>query len=313
MEYEDYYKILGLNKNATKEEIRKQYRNFAKKYHPDVNPNESEAHKKFAKINEAHDVLSDDEKRKKYDALGSEYQKYKNTGSQNDFDWSKYTGNKDNNTYTYYSDDINDLFGKGEFSDFFKNLFGGGGIYEGFSSKDKKYSFKGGDYQTELTLSMEEAYSGCTKIINIAGKNLRIKFDEGVKDTQIIRLNSKGAPGINGGANGDLYIKINTALHPNYKKIGNDIFMDLSVNIYKAILGGEVEVKTLSEKINLKIKPESQNGTTFRIKGKGFPVYGNKGQYGDFYIKINLKIPEKITEKEKIIFQELSSMRNIFK
>jgi curved DNA-binding protein len=309
MEYEDYYKILGVNKNATKEDIRKQYRNLAKKYHPDVNPNDPEGHKKFAKINEANEVLSDDDKRQKYDSLGNDYQKYKNTGTQDGFDWSKYSGNHEGKKNTYSSNDINDLFGKGDFSDFFNNIFGGFGNNKGFDYNEKKYSFKGNDYQTELTLTMEEAYSGCSKIINIAGKNLRIKFDEGTNDNQVIRLNGKGASGINGGPNGDLYIKMIVALHSLYRKVNNDIYMDLSVDIYKAILGGETEVKTLSGKIILKIKPESQNGTIYRLRGKGYPDYGNKGHYGDLYIKLNIIIPEKLNENEKKLFNELSTMR----
>jgi len=308
MEYKDYYKILGVDKKATKDEIKIKYRKLAREYHPDINPNNPQATKKFSEINEAHEVLSDDEKRKKYDTLGSDWQKYQSAGKENDFDWSKYRQTKDGHTYTFYEGDLGDLFGQGGFSVFFQNIFGGANNFSSFKGP-KNYSFKGSDYQAELNLTLEEAYSGNYKIINLNGNNMRLYFEPGIKDGQTIRLKGKGAKGINRGEDGDLYITIKIELNKKYILKGNDIFMEVPLNIYTALLGGGLEINSLSGRIKLKIKPETQNGTTFKINGRGFPVYQKKGEYGDLYIKINIELPQKLTEQEKKLIQQLVELR----
>ncbi len=308
MEYKDYYKILGVNKKATKDDIKKKYRKLAREYHPDINPNDPQAAIIFSEINEAHEVLSDDEKRRKYDNLGSDWQRYQSKGKENDFDWSKYSQTKDGHTYTFFEGDLEGLFGQGGFSDFFKNIFGGAGNFKSFKGH-KNYSFKGSDYKAELNLTLEEAYSGCHKIINLNGTNMRLYFEPGIKDGQTIRLKGKGAKGINNGKNGDLYITIKIELNEKYNLKGNDIFMEIPLNIYKALLGGDLEINTLSGRIKLKIKPETPNGTIFKIKGRGCTLYQKKGEYGDLYIKINIELPQKLTKQEIKLIQKLAGLR----
>jgi len=304
VEYKDYYKILGIDKSASIADIKKAYRKLAMQHHPDVNSNNKEAAAKFAEINEANEVLSNDEKRKRYDALGSDWQRYQGAGQREDFDWSKYASPKGGTTYTYYE---GEPFAEEKFSDFFKNIFGHteGARY----SKGVNFPFKGADYYTELNLTLEDIYKECIRVIQVKGKNLRITLDRGLRDGQIIRLKGKGGEGANGGENGDLYITIKVALHPYYTRKDSDLFVEVPISIYKALLGGEVEVDTLRGKIKLKIPPETDSGITFRIKGKGFPVYKKKGEFGDLYAKVILKIPKNLTKKEKELFSELEKMR----
>ncbi len=311
MNYKDYYKILGVDKNATNEEIKKQYRKLARKYHPDVNLTDKDAAHRFAEINEAHEVLRDDDKRKKYDTLGSDWQKYQSTGHAEDFDWSKYAyaGGGDSGGRTFSEGDLNEMFGgMGGFSDFFRNIFGQGAQKPG--GQRPTFAYKGQDLHAELAIPLEEAYSGSVKVININSKNLRITLNPGIRDGQTIRLKGKGQPGINGGENGDLYITFLVQLHPDYKRISNDLHMEIPVSIYTAILGGSLNVKTLSGKFKLNIPTETKNGTVFRLKGRGFPVYGKKRSHGDLYVKVNLKLPERLTSKEKELVRELASLRN---
>jgi curved DNA-binding protein len=311
MDYKDYYKILGVDKNVTKEEIKKQYRKLARKYHPDVNPRDKDAAHRFAEINEANEVLMDDDKRKKYDTLGSDWQRYQSTGHAGDFDWSKYAyaGGGDSRGRTFSEGDLNEMFGGlGGFSDFFRSIFGQGS--QTYGGQRATFAFKGQDLYAELAIPLEEAYSGSVKVININNKNLRITLNPGIRDGQTIRLKGKGQPGINGGANGDLYITFLVQLHPDYKRISDDLHMEISVSIYTALLGGSLSVQTLSGKFKLNLPPETKNGTVFRLKGRGFPVYGNKRAHGDLYVKVNLRLPESLTSREKELVKELASLRN---
>jgi len=311
MDYKDYYKILGVDKNSTKEEIKKKYRKLARKYHPDVNPNDHTAESKFAEINEAHEVLTDDEKREKYDALGADWQRYQSSGHTQDFDWSKYTGAAGGRaqTRTFHEEDLEDILrGGGIFSDFFQNIFGGG--FQSSGRQRSGFSIKGQDLQAELTIPLEEAFSGGVKVLDVAGKKMRINLEPGIRDGQIIKLKGKGYPGGNGGANGDLYIKFFIPVHSEYTRIGDDLHLDIRVSIYTAILGGSVQVHTLSGTFKFTIPPETKNGTVFRLKGRGFRIFGKKESYGDLFVHVNLSIPENLTGKEKKLFKELAAVRN---
>ena len=311
MDYKDYYKILGVDKNATKDEIKKKYRKLARKYHPDVNPNDHTAESKFAEVNEAHEVLTDDEKRKKYDTLGADWQGYQNSGHTQDFDWSKYTGTAGGGaqTRTFYAEDLEDILGGGgTFSDFFQNIFGGG--FQQYGRQKSGFALRGQDLQAELTIPLEDAFSGGEKVLDVAGKKMRINLAPGIKDGQIIKLKGKGYPGGNGGANGDLYIKFLIPLHSEYTRIGNDLHMDLRISIYKAILGGSEQVHTLSGNFKLTIPPETKTGTVFRLKGRGFRIFGKKESYGDLFVRVNLSLPENLTGKEKELFKKLAALRN---
>ena len=296
MDFIDYYQVLGVNKNATEEEIKKAYRKLARKYHPDLNPNDKEANKKFQQINEANEVLSDPEKRKKYDQYGKdwkhaeEFEKAKQSRQQ----WAGA------NTGTEGFSGFSGGFDEEGFSDFFQSMFGSGGRRRASRAK-----FRGEDYNAELHLSIKDAYKTHQQILKVNDKNIRITIPAGVENGQIIKLKGHGGPGINGGPNGDLYITFVIADDPNFKRLGNDFYTTADLDLYTAVLGGEIMIDTLDGKVKLKVKPETQNATVTRLKGKGFPVYKKEGEYGDLYITYSIKIPTHLTEKQKELFREL--------
>ncbi len=324
MEYKDYYKILGIDKDASTDEIKKAYRKLARKYHPDVNPTDKEAAGKFAEISEAQEVLADEEKRTKYDQLGADWQRYEHAGNAGDFDWSRYAagsaGQSGDRAHYYGDTDWQDIFGEegAQFSDFFRNIFGdlGGGFSPGSgfasdrggSSRGGRSAFPGRDLSAELTISLEEAFSGCARIISLDGKKMRISLDPGIRDGQVIKLKGKGERGSQG-PSGDLYITVKVAIHPDYRRQGDDLFTEKPVNVYTAMLGGEVDVRALSGTFKLKIPPETQSGTTFRLKGRGFPKYGKKGVYGDLYVKAIIEIPTNLGREEKELLRKLAALR----
>ncbi len=309
MEYKDYYQTLEVPKTATKEEIKKSYKKLARKYHPDVNPGNQEAEEKFKSISEAYEVLGDEEKRKKYDQLGADWKRYEQAGGgPGGFDWSQYAGGggPGGGRYTHFEGD----FGGGDFSDFFSSIFGdmsGGGRARG--GRRSSMAYKGQDYTAELNLTLEEAYHGVQKTITVNHNNLRISIKPGATDGQNIRLKGQGGPGMNGAENGDLYITLRIQPDHRYTRTGNDLFVDAPVSVYKAALGGEEIVDTLSGRIKIKIQPGTQNGKILRLKGKGFPVYNQPGQHGDLYIKTVLHLPENLSEKEKDLFRQLAELR----
>ena len=296
MEYVDYYKILGLDKNASTEDIKKAYRKLARKYHPDVNPNNKEAHKKFQEINEANEVLSDPEKRKKYDQYGKDWK------HAEEFEKAKHQQRQ-----KQYSGEGAEFFGgdEGHFSDFFESLFGGMGARNSRS----KTKFKGHDYEAELHLSLKEAYSTHQRTLTLNEKNIRITIPAGVENGQRIRLKEYGAPGANGGPNGDLYITFVIEDDPQFKRLDDDLYTNAEIDLYTAVLGGETTIETLSGKIKLKVPAGTQNDAKARIKGKGFPVYKKDGEFGDLYITYKVKIPTNLSDKEKQLFTELSKLK----
>jgi len=296
MAFIDYYEVLGVNKNATEEEIKKAYRKLARKYHPDLNPNDKEANRKFQQINEANEVLSDPEKRKKYDQYGrdwkhaEEFEKARQSRQQ----WADAGGGAQN--FSGFSGE----FDEEGFSDFFQSMFGGGERRSGRNVK-----FRGQDYNAELHLSLRDAYKTHQQTLKVNDKNIRITIPAGVENGQIIKLKGHGGPGINGGPNGDLYITFVIADDPKFKRLGNDLYTTVDLDLYTAVLGGEITVDTMDGKVKLKIKPETQIGTVTRLKGKGFPVYKKEGEFGDMYITYSIKIPTHLTEKQKELFREL--------
>ena len=304
MEYKDYYKSLGLAKDATPEQIKKAYRKLARQHHPDVNPNDKGAEQKFKEINEANEVLSDPEKRKKYDKFGADWQHYQQQpgggrGGQpgGGFDWSQYTQGGSSGS----------PFGEGEdFSDFFGSLFGNMG---GGSGSRGSRPAAGPDYQAELELSLEEAYQGGPRTITVNGKNLRLTIAPGVADGQTIRLRDQGGPGRQGGPHGALLISFRIRPDARYARTGDDLTQDVPVSIYKALLGGEQTVETLSGSVKIKLKPETPNGTRLRLRGKGFPVYKQDSRFGDLYLRLSLSLPQHLTDAEKSLFQQLADLR----
>jgi curved DNA-binding protein len=310
LNFKDYYKSLEVSKTATADEIKKSYRKLARKYHPDVNPGDKAAEEKFKEISEAYEVLSNAENRKKYDQLGADWKKYEQAGNAGGFDWSKYQQQgRGGGQYRYQTTDEDIFGGGGGFSDFFENIFGGsfGGTRAKTSGRQR--AFKGQDYSSEMEISMPEAYEGSTRIINVNNQQLRIKVKPGVADGQVLKLTGKGGPGASGGPNGDLYITVKIAHDPVFKRKGNDLHKDQHIDLFTALIGGEVHVHTLNGTIKMKIPAETQNGTVLRVKNKGFPVYGQTDVFGDLYVKIHVELPKHLTEHEKELVKKWEALR----
>jgi curved DNA-binding protein len=293
----DYYKILGVDKSATLKDIKNAYRKLARKHHPDLNPNDNEAKKKFQQINEANEVLSDPEKRKKYDQYGEQW-KHADEFKKSEQFRNQYA-NYRRPEYSFEQDE-------GEFSDFFESLFGG---FAG-GGRRKPGKFRGEDYNAELKIDLLSAYNTHSQTLTVNGKKIRITIPAGIENGQTIKIPGHGGEGVNGGPNGDLYIKFSIANHPQFKRLGNDLYATADLDIFTAILGGELIIDTIDGKVKLKIKPGTQNGSRIKLKNKGFPVYKKKGEFGDLYITFQIKIPENLTEREKELFRELSKLRS---
>lgn len=296
MEYTDYYKILGIDKKATEADIKKAYRTLAVQHHPDKNPDNKAAEEKFKKINEANSVLSNAEKRKKYDELGENWQQHEQAGNQGSGNPFGGTGGQQ-----YYGG--NEGFGgQSDFSDIFEQFFAGKTRGAG-----KTQSRKGGDYETEMEISLEEAFQGTSRIIEVENEKLRITTKPGAYTDQLLRIKGKGAKGSSEGNRGDLFVRIRVKPSPDFVRKGDDLYHTQSIDLYTAVLGGEIIANTLSGQVKLKIMEGTQNGKTVRLKGRGMPVYDKKDVFGDFYIQLQVKIPENITEEQKILFEKLKA------
>jgi curved DNA-binding protein len=283
MSFIDYYKTLEIGPNATKDDIKKAYRKLARKFHPDLSPNDSAANLNFQRINEANNVLSDPMKRKKYDQYGK--------------DWEHV--DKANRAQSSYQRTSRGPQGGGDFSDFFESMFGGNG---------RQGKFRGEDLQTTLHVSLLDAFKTHKQTLNINGKSIRITIPAGIENEQIIKIAKHGGAGHNGGSNGDLFITIMVGTHPDFRRLGKDLHAKVTLDLYSAILGGELTIDTLDGKVKLQVKPETQNGTQVKLKGKGFPVYKKEGLYGDLYVSYTVKTPTNLSDKQKELFIELSKL-----
>lgn len=294
MAFVDYYQVLGINKNATEKDTKNAYRKLARKFHPDVNPNDKDAQKKFQEINEANEVLSDPEKRKKYDQYGKDW---KHADQFEAAGQSRQQGQRTTGGQTYSGN-----FGKDDFSDFFGSMFGGSG------RQSRQANYKGQDFNAELRLSLRDVYTSQKQTLTVNGKNIRITIPAGIENGQTIKIKGHGSAGFNGGPNGDLYITFSIANDPEFKRVGNDLYKNVEIDLYTAVLGKEIIVNTLSGKVKLNVKPETQNGIKVKLKGKGFPLYKNETQFGDLYITYTVEIPTNLSEKQKELFNELSKL-----
>lgn len=296
MEFIDYYKVLGIDKSATADAIKKAYRKLARKYHPDLNPNDKEAELNFKKVNEANEVLSDPEKRKKYDQYGKdwqhaeEFEKAKRASSQG--------RSRGSSGYTYSHAGGSEQ----DFSDFFESMFGGA---SGFGGRGQKVRFRGEDYHAKLQLSLMDVYTTQKQTLTVNGKNIRLTIPAGIEDEQTIKIKGHGGPGIQGGPAGDLYITFSITNNTGFKRDGADLYKAVQIPLTKAVLGGEILVETLTGKVKLKVAPGTNNGTKVKLKGKGFPKYKKEGEFGDLFLTYAVDIPKNLTEEQKSLFEAL--------
>ncbi|MHB8931514.1 MAG: DnaJ C-terminal domain-containing protein [Melioribacteraceae bacterium] len=307
MNYKDYYKDLGVGKTASPAEIKKAYRKLANKYHPDKTKGDKAAEEKFKEINEANEVLSDPVKRKKYDQFGADWKHYEEAGAQpGGFDWSKYSSSRGGQTNRTDTNESGGMFTDEGVNDLFETLFGQrSGQQRGRRSALKK----GEDLITETTLSLEEAYHGTTRLIQLNDQTIKVTIKPGVADKQKLRIPGKGGRGLNGGSNGDLFLTVKIAPHSDFLRKENDLYYNLPVQLYIALLGGKVEIKTLKGKVTVDIPKGTPNGKELRLRGLGMPVYGKKNEFGNLLIKINVMLPENLSEEEIDLFKKLAALR----
>lgn len=308
MEYKDYYKILGVPKNATEKDIKAAYRKLARKLHPDVNPNDKAAQDKFKDVNEAYEVLGDAEKRKKYNELGANWQQFEQhqrTGDQGPFQW----GDGGSQYRTVNPEEFEQIFGDlGGSSDFFRTFFGGlGGEPRGRTARSRR----GQDFESPLQVTLEEAYRGTKRMLQLDGRRIEVNIKPGVKTGSRVRVAGQGSPGVNTGEPGDLYLNVEVLPNPLYERQGDDLSTEVPVDLYTAVLGGEVRVPTLKGgQLLLKIPPQTQNGKQFRLASKGMPKLNEPSAFGDLYVKVRVVLPDNLGDKEMKLFQELADIRN---
>jgi len=295
MDFVDYYKLLGIDKKASAKDIKSSYRKLARKFHPDLNPNDKNAKKNFQQINEANEVLSDPVKRKKYDQYGKEWDHADHFEKQKQY--QEQSSNQGGRRYQGSQTES-------DFSDFFESMFGGS--TGGGRSQQSKY--RGDDYTSELQLDLLDAYSTHKQTLTVNGNKIRIIIPAGIENGQTIKIPGHGGKGRNGGPDGDLFISFLITNHSVFKRLRDDLYVSVVLDLYTAVLGGEITIDTLNGKVKLKVKPETQNGSRVKLKDKGFPVYKNEGKFGDLYITYTVKVPTNITEKQKALFTELSEL-----
>jgi curved DNA-binding protein len=303
MDYKDYYKVLGVERNASEDDIRKAYRKLAMQYHPDRNPNDKQAEERFKEINEAYQVLSDPEKRTHYDRLGSDYSNWQRRGAQGDFNWDQY-GGFPGGVRVEYSGDFDDLFGgAGGFSDFFRTIFGqqAGGAGTGTRTRTRQQQPQG--YQQELEISLEEAFNGTTRILQADGKQKQVRIPAGVRTGSKVRVAGAGPNGL------DLYLIVDVKEDPRFERRGNDLHTSATVDVFSAILGGEADVETLAGKVKLNIPAGTQPEQVFRLAGRGMPSVKNKNEKGDLYVRLKVQIPKYLAPKQRELLEEASRIK----
>jgi curved DNA-binding protein len=309
MDYRDYYKVLGVERGASEKEIKTAYRRLAQQHHPDKNLGDKRAEEKFKEINEAYEVLSDAQKRAKYDRLGASYAEWERAGHRGTgFDFSQWAGGGAGSRGN--TQDLNDLFGgeAGGFSDFFTSLFGGAGTGTRRSTRARtsSWSLRGEDMEQPIEISLEEAYNGARRTLQRGDKRLDVNIPPGARTGTKVRM--AGAGGV-GQTSGDLFLVVTVRPHPTYRRDGDDLHVDVLVDLYTAVLGGEVRVPTLSGELKLTVPPEAQTGKAFRLSGRGMPKLRRSGEHGDFYAHLAVRVPTELTERERQLFAELAALR----
>ena len=316
MEYRDYYKVLGCERNATDKELKTAYRKLAHQYHPDKNPGDKTAEDKFKQLNEAYEVLSDPQKRAKYDQLGSRYAEWERAGSPGaGFDFSQWAG-AGRAGRGASAQDLNDLFGEGGFSDFFTSIFGGGAggastgtrrAGTGTRARTSTWALRGEDMEQPIEISLEEAYAGARRTLQKGDKRLEVNIPAGARTGTKVRMAGAGGQGQ---APGDLYLVVTVRPHPLFKREGDDLHADVPVDVYTAVLGGEVRVPTLQGNMVLNVPAGSSTGKTFRLSGRGMPRLRSPKERGDFYARLAVQVPAELSERERELFSELKNLRD---
>lgn len=316
MEFKDYYQILGVSPDADTKTIKQTYRRLARQFHPDVNPGSQEAEDKFKEINEAYQVLSNEEQRKKYDTLRAQYQQWQQSGGRGqDFNWQNWQTRPEEGVHVRYGtvEDFQDIFGTEDpYSDFFTSIFGqaygqSAGRQAGAGRTPRPRAGRDVEYEIEVTL--EEAYRGTTRLLQIGDRRVEAKVPAGVRTGSRIRLSSQGEPGQNGGPPGDLYLILRVLPNSNFEREGDDLYADIPVDFYTAVAGGEVRVPTFDRDVMLRIPPRTQAGRSFRLRGKGMPRLGQMNESGDLYARVKLVLPENMTDSEVEALRELAANR----
>lgn len=296
MEYRDYYKILGVERNASQDEIKKAYRKLAMQYHPDRNPDDKQAEEKFKEANEAHQVLSDPQKRARYDQLGSSYSQWQQRGAPGDFNWGDWSGGSPGGGTRVSPEDIGDMFGGGNFSDFFQSIFGmGGGMGTGAGRGRRVQPQR---YEQPVSISLEEAHQGAARTLQSNGRRVQVKIPAGAKTGTKVRVRGE-APG-----GGDLYLKVTVDKHPKFERKGNNLHTSTNVDVFTALLGGKAQVKTLNGNISLTIPAGTQPEQVMRLSGRGMPNLRSSQSMGDLYVRVKVTIPKKLTEEQKELLSQ---------
>jgi len=310
MEYKDYYKTLGVSPTADAKEIKKEYRRLARQYHPDVNPGDKAAEARFKEINEAYEVLSDPEKRRKYDELRQNYQRWQQVGGQPaGFDWGPWTvGGQPGGVRVEYGD-LEDLLGGTGFSDFFESIFGSMGV--GRTRGSTTAAARGRDLEQPVDVTLEEAFNGAQRLMEIDGRRLEVKIPPGVKTGSRVRVAGEGAPAGRGTPRGDLYLRINVLPHSIFERRDDDLYCEAQVDLFTALLGGETRVPTLTGPVVLRIPPGTQSGRTFRLTGQGMPHLRAPQERGDLYAKVRVMLPENLSEQEKKLVRQWAQTRGV--
>lgn len=314
MEFKDYYKTLGVEKNASAADIKKAYHKLAQKYHPDKNKGDGNAEEKFKNISEAYHVLSDPEKRKKYDSLGSSYNDFRQSGGRTgDFNWQDWFSQQRGAPGGQGRQrTVGDIFDSGGLSDFFEKIFGGSfGKGTGGYSRQSGYQRtpqRGEDYISEVEITLEEAFKGTKRLVTVNGDKMEVRFKPGISDEQVLRISGKGHPGKSGGPAGDLLIKVKVRNHSRVERKGDDLHVEVPVDMYKAMLGGKAQISSFGGKLQINIPEGTQPGTVLRLQGQGMPLYNSPNRRGDLFVKIQVKIPEKLTPQQKKLIEQVREL-----
>lgn len=324
MKYRDYYDILGVDRNASEQDIKRAFRRLARQWHPDVNADNAQAEEKFKELNEAYEVLGDPDKRAKYDRVGHSWKQWQRRGGDpGQFDWSQWVGGAPNGARVAWSGDLSDLFGgsgAGAFSDFFNVLFGGAGRGTGGRPAGDIFGRAGGsggydrmspahDAETNITITLDEALTGTDRLLERGGRRIRVSIPPGVRTGSRVRIAGEGQVGYGEGARGDLYLNVTVSPHAIFQREGSDLRCDIPVDLYTAVLGGRLVVPTLEGDVSLRIPPGTQAGQTFRLRGKGMPSSGDPTRRGSLLAKVDVKIPERLSSREREMFEELAHIR----